>query len=285
MPIESKLKEAVYSDEYTGKKSSFEQRAENPEEKENNYFNQPCLEVAISDGNEANIKEIVDGMHKSIDGCGVGLAHNQYPKTDNGANPYAICIIECTNDNARFSTPFEALINPVIVGFSVAKVGFPHGCLSAIGHDRAKMASYKETIVASYDENFELKVKKYSDFAAVIVQHELNHLYSQGTYVDTVEKHKEENPDLSGKQFFFTEEELSTDPNRYELNEVGDDVPSLINNELLARCKNYLSTHKNYLKVTEDYYANHPLDASLYKNFMELPDTTVALYGECHHSE
>ncbi|XVN43012.1 MAG: hypothetical protein RCG15_01565 [Candidatus Rickettsia vulgarisii] len=140
MPIESKLKLAEYPDEYKGEKFLFEQRGVTSEEKENNYFNQPYLEVSLDDKNIEKVEQIVNGI---------------------------------------------------------------------------------EIIVAPYGENFELKVKKYSDIAAVIIQHELNHLYTKGTYVDAIEKYKEEHTESVDQKFLSTKKEVYEDQEHLSFNKVG----------------------------------------------------------------
>ncbi|OEY86425.1 hypothetical protein BIY23_04340 [Wolbachia pipientis] len=82
MVIESKIKNVE------GECSYFEQRATNSEEEKSYYFNQPVVMFPITEGNKSVVENIVKNMHISIEKCGIGLAHNQYPKQDGAINPF-----------------------------------------------------------------------------------------------------------------------------------------------------------------------------------------------------
>ncbi|WP_425363201.1 peptide deformylase [Candidatus Tisiphia endosymbiont of Hybos culiciformis] len=277
MKIKSNLKSTRKGEEDAY--SSFEQRVD--KDKESYYFHQPCIEFPIIDKNKQVVVDIVEQMHDAMKGCGIGLAHNQYPKAENATNPYAIFIIEARD------VPFEVFINPVIVGYTEEKVGFYHGCLSALGYESAKVATYKEVLIAFYAEDLKtLQVKKFADFASVICQHEFNHLTTKGTYVDTIYNHVNGNHELA-KDFFSTDEQIKSDKRRYSLDTVSDDIPCLIPSNILSKCKKYLNENKLYNDAVDDYLISHPEDKPLYEQLSNLPDTQLPLYGEVipHHSE
>ncbi len=250
----------------------FEQRANSKEEEKSCYFNQPVVMVPIDEKNKSMIKDIVKNMRASIKQCGVGLAHSQYPKQDGATNPYSVFIIEGKGISSH--VPFEAFINPVIVGYSIEKVGFYHGCLSAIGVGQAKVSTYKEILIAFFSENLVLQVKRYTDMAAVICQHEFNHLATCGTYVDTVNVHINGDRFRDAKEFYLDTKEIKK-MNEYRkiIEPFAENVPCLINGETLTRCKRFLMDNKLYDAAIAEYLQNYPEDKPLYNNLINVSDS------------
>ncbi|MFU7502876.1 MAG: peptide deformylase [Candidatus Tisiphia sp.] len=261
--------------------SYFEQNISNELERKQNYFNQPCIEFPITDDNKILIDRIVKDMYESIKDCGIGLAHSQYPQQGNATNPYAVFIIEAQD------VPFEAFINPVIAGHTTEKIGFYHGCLSEIGHDRAKMATYKEILVIFRNQNFQVQVKKYTDLASVICQHEFNHLTTKGTYVDAVKYHVHQHPESNEPSFYSTAEQVRLDERRYSFDLVGDEIPCLIPDYDLLKCPNYIKGYEAYEQALQLYLQEHSEDQLLYDNLLmsHQGKETLPLYGEVSHPE
>ncbi len=278
MVIKSKTKNVE------GTNSYFEQRANSKEEEKSYYFNQPVVMVPIAEKNKSMIKDIVKNMRESIKQCGVGLAHSQYPQQDGATNPYSIFIIEGKGISSH--VPFEAFINPVIVGYSVEKVGFYHGCLSAIGVGQAKVSTYKEILIAFFSENLVLQVKRYTDIAAVICQHEFNHLATCGTYVDTVNVHINGDRFIDAKEFYLDTKEIKK-VNEYRkiIEPIEENVPCLINDKTLERCKRFLMDNKLYYDATAEYLKNYPEDKPLYHNLINVSDNVQQLYINAIKSE
>ncbi|WP_081326512.1 peptide deformylase, partial [Wolbachia pipientis] len=224
------------------------------------------------------VKNIVKNMHISIEKCGIGLAHNQYPKQDGATNPYSIFIID--GQDYYSDVLFEAFINPLIVGYSSEKVGFYHGCLSAIGIGPAKVSTYKEILIAFFSEDLTLQVKKYTGMAAIICQHEFNHLATRGTYVDTVNSYINGDRYIHAEESYLDREEMERDELGKIIEHVVDDIPCLISDETLAKCRKFLINNKLYNDALKQYLHNHPEDKFLHDNLMALPYTTdTTLYS------
>ena len=176
--------------------------------------------VSISDIFSQNIQDIIKKMKESMTGMGIGLAANQI------GYDYQIFMIEYDSSvgNSRYpqkfdSVPYQVFINPKITRASKERVSFWHGCLSALGEKRGKLATYKEIEYEAYNQNGEKIAGKLDGLAAVIFQHEFNHLLGS-VYVD-----------------FDTEymgaEDLQEKFNTGELNvyeDCDDSVPLIINN-------------------------------------------------------
>lgn len=254
----------------------FEQNVSNELEREQNYFNQPCIEVPIIDDNKAIVAEIINNMRKSIQVCGMGLAHNQYPQQKSATNPYAIFIIQ------DHDISFEAFINPVIAGHTTEKIGYYHGCLSQLGHNQAKMASYKEILLVFRNQDFHVQIKKYTNLTSVICQHEFNHLTTKGTYVDAVRYHVRQHPGSDEKSFYSTAKQMESDKHRFLFAPVGEDIPCLTLDYVLSKCPPYIKSHEEYEQAVQHYLKEHSEDQLLYDNLISHPqqEDTFPLYGE-----
>lgn len=259
-------------------KQEFEQRATNELQQQIYYFNQPVIKFPITDENKLLAQKITQNMFTAMEGCGIGLAHNQLPKEEKATNPYAIFVIKLESQNV----PAETFVNPIIVGLSQEKVALYHGCLSAIGTNRAKVTTHKEILLAFYSgEDLKLRVAKYTDWAAIICQHEFNHLATRGTYVDTVNNYVNKDRFKHAEKFFLTQQEIAKlKEEGIILENIGEDVPCLIPDEVLSRCKKALQLDKSYMQAVNDYLEANPQDKHLYDNLMAMPDTDLVLYEE-----
>lgn len=131
---------------------------------------------------DIKIQNIISEMHRKMQGNGIGLAANQI------GYDYQIFIIEFDSSNSRYpldfaNVPYQVFINPKITKASKQRVSFWHGCLSALGEKRGKLATYKEIEYEAYNQFGEKIIGKLDSIAAVIFQHEFNHLLGS-VYVD-----------------------------------------------------------------------------------------------------
>lgn len=99
----------------------------------NQVLYQKCKPV--TDIQSSEIQNIIAEMREKMQGNGIGLAANQI------GYPHQIFMIEFDSSNARYplnfdSVPFQVFINPKITKASEKRVGFWHGCLSALGEKR-----------------------------------------------------------------------------------------------------------------------------------------------------
>ncbi|AXA33544.1 peptide deformylase [Francisella adeliensis] len=138
----------------------------------------------VKDINSQHIQNIIKEMQTKMRAIGgLGLAANQI------GYPYQIFMIEFDKKNTSRYTinlpdvPFQVFINPTINKHSNQNVSFWHGCLSAIGYKRAKLATYKEIEYQAYDQYGEIIKGSLSNLAAVIFQHEFAHLLGK-MYID-----------------------------------------------------------------------------------------------------
>lgn len=185
-------------------------------------YNDPNNEVlyqkckSVKDIKSAEIQNIIAEMRVKMQGNGIGLAANQIGYL------YQIFMIEFDSSNSRYplefeNVPYQIFINPKITKASKQRVSFWHACLSALGEKRGKLATYKEIEYEAYNQNGEKITGKLDSIAAVIFQHEFNHLIGS-VYVD-FETEYMDNEELQTK--FATGEILP-----YQA--CGDDVPLLL---------------------------------------------------------
>ncbi|WP_222523875.1 hypothetical protein, partial [Wolbachia pipientis] len=140
---------------------------------------------------------------------------------------------------------FEAFINPLIVGYSSEKVGFYHKCLSAIGIGPAKVSTYKEILIAFFSEDLALP------------------------YVDTVNSYINGDRYIHAEESYLDREEMERIDKRGRIIEhVVDDIPCLIGDETLAKCRKFLINNKLYNDALKQYLHNHPEDKFLHDNLM-----------------
>lgn len=286
MGVQSNLKEVPNNGKDDKAKVEFEQRAENEEEQKIFYFNQPVIKFPITYTNQTKAKDITDQMFKAMEDCGIGLAHNQLKMDEKETvNPYAIFVISSVKDTAdtEFYVPPEAFVNPVIVGQSLGKKGFPHGCLSAIGANRAWVETYQEVLIVFYSvPDLQLQVKKYTGFAAIICQHEFNHLSTRGTYIDTANLYCNNDRFKEAENFYLNDDEAKEVRKTNDIKSVGkrENIPCLITEDVLSRCKKALKDEVLIKEAVTNYLQQHPEDQALYDNLMAAPNTDVPLYGE-----
>lgn len=102
--------------------------------------------------------DLLDTLKANSERC-VGMA----------ANMIGVCkCIIAFNDNGAYTIMF----NPEIVKFSGAYEA-EEGCLSLSGTRKTKR--YKSIKVRFQNENFQPRIKTYTDYTAQIIQHEIDH--------------------------------------------------------------------------------------------------------------
>ena len=115
------------------------------------------------------IADMYETMYKSD---GVGLAAPQVGKSQK-------LVIVDGNDLEEvypYLKDFKrTMINPEILEVSEETIEYSEGCLS-VPNIHCDVERPKKVKVRYFDENFEEKVEEFDDFAARMVQHELDHL-------------------------------------------------------------------------------------------------------------
>jgi peptide deformylase len=134
------------------------------------------------------IQSLIQTMHDTVHGTGVGLAAPQI------GYPLQIAVIEdlqeyidrlppeVRTERGREVIPFHVLINPEIISLSSDRAYFFEGCLSVA--NEARVVPRSTNIQVKYlDENGQTHIVTAQGWYARILQHEIGHL--QGTlYID-----------------------------------------------------------------------------------------------------
>jgi peptide deformylase len=154
-----------------------------PETPENSPLLNCCKPVPFSEILTPNFQEFLSQLYaKMQEYNGIGIAANQV------GCPYQVFIIEYHGNNPRYSSieivPKQFFINPKIISFSTEKVCYYHGCLSAKGKGRGLVATYATITVSAYNESAQQFTRELTGLAAIIFQHEFNHLLGR-TYLDS----------------------------------------------------------------------------------------------------
>lgn len=130
-------------------------------------------EVNIESVDREAFGKFIDDMFETMKNAdGVGLAAPQVGKDIQ-------CVMVDGRDIAD-SYPylkefFRVMINPVVLEESEETSTYSEGCLS-IPDINCDIIRPKKIKVEFYDRNFEKQVEEFNDFAARMVQHELDHL-------------------------------------------------------------------------------------------------------------
>lgn len=137
-------------------------------------------EVDLSQKEDINklVGDLWDTLAKA-DGCGLASPQVGISKR--------VVIVDgtCLTDTYDYLHDFKrTMINPHVIGESEECSVYSEGCLSVPGI-YADVRRPKKISVEYYDENLEKKTEEFDNFAARIVQHELEHL-DGGLFVDDV---------------------------------------------------------------------------------------------------
>ncbi|MBL7664787.1 MAG: peptide deformylase [Bacteriovoracaceae bacterium] len=130
------------------------------------------------------MKILIQDMKESMDHYGgIGIAAPQIGVSKQ------VCIIQLEEDNERYKIesqfPFSVFINPVIKVLDKKTQGFWEGCLSVPGM-RGYVERPKKIQVDYLNEKGEEKSLVAEDFLAIVIQHELDHLFGK-LYIDRIE--------------------------------------------------------------------------------------------------
>ena len=129
--------------------------------------------VDLSKEDNAALTELLDNMNdtmKKADGCGIAA-----PQVGVSKRLIIVDGSDLTEKYPELKDFYRKMINPEIVSESEETSEYNEGCLSIPDVD-ADIIRPKVITVRYYDENFELKEETFDDFAARMVQHEIDHL-------------------------------------------------------------------------------------------------------------
>src|SRR6266404_1723467 len=127
------------------------------------------------------LQELIEVMHATLAGKGVGLAGPQI------AVPLRLFVVEDTEERMghlspeqrkarnRYPFPFEAVINPIWYATSPEMVIETEGCLSIPGF-KADVCRYWAIVVEGFQLNGQRKTWSLKGWPARIFQHEIDHL-------------------------------------------------------------------------------------------------------------
>jgi peptide deformylase len=140
-------------------------------------------EVKIEDIKTDEMKALIEDLKDSMDHYGgIGIAAPQIGISKQ------VCIIQLDEENERYnnneSYPFSVFINPVITVLDEEPQGFWEGCLSVPGL-RGFVERPSKVQVDYLDENAEKVTIIAEGFFAVVLQHELDHLFGW-LYIDRI---------------------------------------------------------------------------------------------------
>jgi peptide deformylase len=135
-----------------------------------NVLRQKAVEI---DKNYPNLKEFIDNMYETMYSSeGVGLAA---PQVGKAIRLFVIDAEPMAEDEPSLKDFKRTFINPIITKKSNETVASNEGCLS-IPDVREDVMRHTELAIEYFNENFEKKTEQLSGMAAVIIQHEYDHL-------------------------------------------------------------------------------------------------------------
>ncbi len=130
-------------------------------------------EVDLATANKEKLQAFLNDMHETMhnaDGCGIAAPQVGVAER--------ILVVDGNDlaDNYPYLKGFvRKMINPVFTYKSDKISEYTEGCLSIPGVD-ADIKRPKSVTVKYFDENLEEKEETFDDFAARMVQHEMDHL-------------------------------------------------------------------------------------------------------------
>lgn len=138
--------------------------------------------VPLEEIQTEEFKNLIRDMKDSMEHYGgIGIAAPQIGVSKQ------VCIIEL-DDNERYENeeeyPFTVFINPVVKVLDEETEGFWEGCLSVPGL-RGYVERPRKISVDYYDEKAEKMHIETDTFLAVVIQHELDHLFGK-LYIDRI---------------------------------------------------------------------------------------------------
>ena len=132
-----------------------------------------AAEVDLSTADKAKIQTFFEDMHETMheaDGCGLAA-----PQVGVSERMLVVDGNELVENYPELKGFVRKMINPVVVSESSELSEYSEGCLSIPSVD-ADIKRPKTITVRYFDENLEEKEETFDDFAARMVQHEMDHL-------------------------------------------------------------------------------------------------------------
>jgi peptide deformylase len=128
-------------------------------------------------------KQLIQDMHESmVHYGGVGIAAPQIGVS------VQVCLIDIEPDNERYetdeATELTVFINPVVTPLTEETKGFWEGCLSVPGL-RGYVERPTKVKVEYINIDGEQVTVEYDGFNAIVIQHELDHLFGK-IYLDRI---------------------------------------------------------------------------------------------------
>ena len=132
-----------------------------------------AADVDLSKADKAQVQQFFNDMHETMqhaDGCGLAA-----PQVGVSERMIIVDGNELVENYPELKGFVRKMVNPVVVEESEEISEYSEGCLSIPGVD-ADIKRPKIITVRYFDENLEEKEETFDNFAARMVQHELDHL-------------------------------------------------------------------------------------------------------------
>lgn len=132
-----------------------------------------AAEVDLSKADKAQVQQFFNDMHETMqhaDGCGLAA-----PQVGVSERMLIVDGNELVENYPELKGFVRKMVNPVVVEESQEISEYSEGCLSIPGVD-ADIKRPKKIKVRYFDENLEEKEETFDNFAARMIQHELDHL-------------------------------------------------------------------------------------------------------------
>ena len=132
-----------------------------------------AAEVDLSKADKEKVQAFFNDMHetmKGADGCGLAA-----PQVGVSERMLIVDGNELVENYPELKGFVRKMINPEVIEESEETSSYSEGCLSIPNVD-ADITRPKTIKVRYYDENLEQKEEVFDDFAARMVQHEMDHL-------------------------------------------------------------------------------------------------------------
>ena len=132
-----------------------------------------AAEVDVAKADKAHVKAFFEDLHETMhnaNGCGLAA-----PQVGVSERMLVVDGNEVADNYPELKGFVRKMINPVVVSESDTQSEYSEGCLSIPNVD-ADIKRPKTITVHYFDENLEEKEETFDDFAARMIQHEMDHL-------------------------------------------------------------------------------------------------------------
>ena len=132
-----------------------------------------AAEVDVAKADKAHIKAFFEDMHETMhnaNGCGLAA-----PQVGVSERMLVVDGNEVAENYPELKGFVRKMINPEVISESDETSEYSEGCLSIPNVD-ADIKRPKTITVRYFDENLEEKEETFDDFAARMIQHEMDHL-------------------------------------------------------------------------------------------------------------